>query len=466
MSCAITEYHPLVLHGMRHPILALFLFWVSMRAGAQPAELNISSSYEWPQKMAVSWDLVEGDLRIALRSENDPLAGTFDPTEATAVAVTLPWMRLGPLRASGIMREASDPLGFTAQSGVFRERTGLSVKGSLPAGEQGFLCMPFPDDMGLFCVPLPDGGLEYGCFYSLPSSGGGSVEGFVSLSQPAAAEPEEGWYCTVPAYPGGTLLDAAGRFLLRLPLLSLDAAAGSSSGERTAPGMFGRLLLSTGGREASASLLIGGADAAYRTPEGKGAADMLMLSTVVEAVCAPCSARLGYTVEIGHPGFSPGLLLPTRETAFMALTRTLSGGRGTASAPGTTGSVEAQKCVSHDADGRRTETARCSARIRVSARAGEGQAEVGWSDDNGWGCALTCQSPVFAGLSLGLDAALGDLASGDGTGSVLLRIQHRGRDGSVTVRAGLDACPLSADAGGLMGHFVLRIAWTQAARLP
>jgi hypothetical protein len=449
---------------MRCIILAAFLLCVHAHLIAQPVDLCVSSLYEWPRKTESSWTLSAGEVRLLLKTETGDLDDGFDPARDAVVAVMLPWMRLGPLRATGVMREASDPLGFTAWSGVFRERTGLAVKSSLPAGEQGFLCMPIPDDLGLFCVPLPEGGLEYGCFCSLPPRGGVSAEGFISLSRPEASEPGEEWYCTMPAFPGGSLLDAAARLLLRLPSFVIAATAGASSAERAEPGMFGHLCLSTEGRGVSASLLIGGADAAYRTPEGEGVAAMLVLSMLLETARAPCTARLGYTAEIGHPGFAPMPVLPTRETATMTLARILAGGRETAAAWETTGSVEARKSISFDTDGCRAETARYCALIRTAAREGEGRAEVSWSDDGGWGCALSFLSAASAGVSLGLDAELGDLASEDRTGSALARIQYRGGESAVSVRAGLDACPLRQGAAALAERFILRISWTQRAR--
>jgi len=224
--------------------------------------------------------------------------------------------------------------------------------------------------------------------------------------------------------------------------------------------MFGHLRVSGQGSVVTASLLIGGADAAYRTPEGEGSDGMLLLSAAFEAALGNAGVKLGYSVGAGHPELAPGRVLPTREKQTITLTRLLP----SSDARERTLTAEAGKSVNHDAGGCRTETAHCNASFQATGRDGEWQTEAGWSDDDGWAWGFSCASATKDGLSLGLEAGLGDLISTERTATALARIRARGDGGTFAVSVGLEECPLTADAAVLAEHVVLRVSWTRLSR--
>lgn len=419
-------------------------------------EIDASSLYQWPGLLEVRGSIANEDGRMLFRCDHLAALNPTSLAGALMVGITFPWFRFGPLRATGVLREAADPLGFSAHSEVFQEGTSLALDPELPANGPGFLCMPIPDDLGLFCIPLPSAGLEYGCFCSLHSHAGIRAEAAVSLSQPTPASWGRRWFVTESPFPGGGLMNAAGRLLLDSTGFSLSAAMGASAGERAPPGVFGHLGLTVQAAGICAAVLLAGASNSYRMPAGAESAEIASFSGFIEAAGPRSKLKAGYSMAISRPDFAPGLSLRTREKVSAALTRDFFKDRGRS----ISGAVEAEKNIRYDAAGRRRETARCEVKARASLGKLETTTGFDSSDTDKVGCFLLWQFSAASCLDIGMEAGLHGLAAGRHTATTVSTIRFHAPGETLTVQTGLLECPLSADASGLMKHFKLEALWT------
>src|SRR5208337_1327124 len=200
---------------MRRTFLHYLLFSLCLPAGA--AGIQVNQDYDWPGEARVRSTVQDGDLLVlsgwgagAPSAQGLPgrLPGSGLPAggaamEGPLLGVCLPWLRFGPLLQRGMLRQVSDPLGFSPASGVFQERTTLVLDGELSSGAQGVLLMPVPGLCGVFCRPVGTGGNEYGAFGHLPLAAGSAAEAAVLVSRPRAQEPPDEWFLSHGLFPGG-----------------------------------------------------------------------------------------------------------------------------------------------------------------------------------------------------------------------------------------------------------------------
>jgi len=107
------------------------------------------------------WILVADDDELALQTMRlfwgcgDCAAAVKEPAAGLlTLGMYTPWFRAGSLATTGLLRMANNPLGFSAQSEVFGERTGLRLERSLGAGRVGLLLTPLQDTLGLSSVRI------------------------------------------------------------------------------------------------------------------------------------------------------------------------------------------------------------------------------------------------------------------------------------------------------------------------
>jgi hypothetical protein len=424
-------------------VLAVFL---GAPAGLPAGPLAVDTSWEWGGGLSV---------RGALALDSALLTGACRNGSAFAAAIETPWLRAGPLCPAGLLRVAYDPLGFSPQSEVFSELTGLVIDSTLESEKPGIVMMPVPEILGMYFVNDPPG--TFGWCASLVSPQGSGVEGFLSLSRPLPEPPGDEWVSSRPLYPGGQLLVAGTRILFAVPGLEMAAALGASQGEQVGQGAFWQLRASVHGAGAWAVFLAAGADREYRTPRGTGFDEGQELAAACGVAGAPGSARLLCSFLLCHPEMAPHPCRATREALEAGGELVLARRRGVEVALGAQGRVR----VARGADGGCEVSPRCAAALRVGVgrfRASAGVEGVGTET-----LALfldtellrRAASPGFACSSRWeADRAGGVLL----TGFLCVRVPLD--QGSIAVQAGVERLPAAAGRVDLRESLRLRLSWT------
>jgi hypothetical protein len=180
-----------------------------------------------------------------------------------------PLFLAGPVRCTGLLREAANPLGFSPGSGVFREPTGLRLDVS-PDGpaEHGLRLAPVPGRLALFAWESREPAPRMGGALALEPGDGARLEGFFLVSRPPESEEPEEWFPSRRGYPGGGLLHLGGSIGCAGRRADLSACFLLSAGERVASGGLLRLDLVLRRGPLSLELLGGACTREYRRIDG------------------------------------------------------------------------------------------------------------------------------------------------------------------------------------------------------
>jgi hypothetical protein len=442
------------------PVLCAALLLLLHPAEAYPAQLSLDSR----------WDLGGAlEVRGGLEAEN---AGFFWGCGDCGAAVEnggaadfrlgmfTPWLRAGWLSRAGLLRAASNPLGFSPQSDVFSETTGLSLEKSPGYGSPGLLVMPLPDVLGLYCMQEAQGKAAAGCFASALSPEGSGAEGFLSISQPDEEPGGDEWYFSRAPYPGGRLLAAGTRIRLNLPWASLSAALGMSRGERVGPGGFWQLRGSVFGTTAWVTLLGAWMDREYRTTRGTGFAGAAEAAAACGFSAPEGSTGLRYTLLLDHPGAVPRPFRESRELLEARVERVFLRVQGLE----VSANVKAEKRISRDEEGLREDSSRHSLSLRAGGRAFEGAAGVELIEPDG--CALFLTASLRAkgrAPRLSLDSRWVSRLRESPELTELLTVSRESPAGGFRVQAGIQGLPLGGGAADPLRCVRLRVSWSVSA---
>jgi hypothetical protein len=446
---------------VRCPWLALLLSTGFAPAAANGLELALESSWAWATEVGFTAHVSDGAFSSFLRWR-DSLADLSGGEGAFGAC--LPWMLIGPLAPTGLFRETANPFGFTPSSQVFSERTGFRLDDSRPLADLGMVCMPVPDVLGLYCRLLRDGPPEYGVFASLLSESGFGAEGLVSLSSPPPGAFGDDWFRTAGTFPGGSLVISAGRCMIVLPGLAMEAGVSASFGDRVGPGLAWHVQASAHGLRAQAAVVFSRAEGPAAEPGGgmPGAESQFGFSAGVR--CAPGCARLGYAITVGRPGFVPG---PFRRTAEK-LTLTLEHSLWRAADLQLLARAEAEKRIERDEHGAQEETTDSRWSLKGRVRTFEAAAGIAIAEGEGTAVFFSGVLPHAGAiprvsLAVHLDRLNGGRPELTASGSV----RFERDECALSLEAGVDRIPMTAVGSGWADHIVAKVvmsAFTEPAQ--
>jgi hypothetical protein len=427
---------------VRYPLLALVLCAGLAPAHADGPQLVLDTSLSWARDVGFAAHVSDGTFGSFLQwhdSLEDLSRGV------TAFGARLPWILVGPLAPAGLFREAANPFGFAPASRVFSERTGFQLDDSGSPGGLGMVCMPVPDVLGLYCRLLRGGLPEYGFFASLLAETGFGAEGLLCFSSPPPGAFGEDWFRPAGPFPGGSLLISAGRCMIVLPGLAMEAGASASFGERVEPGLAWHVQASARGPRAQAALVFSRAEGAAVEPGGGMPVAECQFGFSAGVASAQGSAKLGYTITVDRPGFVPGRFRRTAEKLTLALEQSLLHAAGLQ----LVARADAEKRVERDECGAREEDTGSRWSLAGRARAFEAAAGMAVEEGEGIGVFLSGFLPragAFPRVSLAvrLDRLDGGRPELSASGSV--RLEWDGC--SLSLEPGIDRMPLVANGSG------------------
>jgi hypothetical protein len=404
-------------------------------AQTAPAQVAVVERYDWPEGADIFLDLRRGDFALAARRDG----------ESFALGVSLPWLQAGPLLGCGVLRQAADPLGFSARSGVFEERTSLALDASLRSSRQGAVIMPLPG-LGVFLRGCSAGGGELGVFGRLPLGAGAAVEGLALRSRPEPRGISDDWYFSRSPFPGGEVTHLCGRLLLDSPRLDFSFTGGASGCTRASPGAFAMAWLRARSSEAEASVLLAGATEGYRSPGGDCPSGGVLSSAGIRLGADPRLGTLeaGWSCLVENPGFAPGREIPTRCKLKLALSR------DTMPRPDVLVSmiVQAEKEVSRDADGVEVEAARCSSAVSAGLDHVETRAGISLGGADGVVLQGSLAVRPSSCLGLGMEAELTHAEAASAAATMAVSVSISRRSTRAMLKAGLEDYPVAGTAAG------------------
>ena len=386
-------------------------------ACGQCAELGITAGTSAGSTF-MAWTLGLQDMKVVAAWRDG--AGVFPSLE-----VETPWLAAGPLQPAGLAREVLDPLGFSAGSAVFTERTGLSLDPSGSPCPFSLVFTPVPGSLGFYAVPVMDGCPAFGSFVSVaPTSWLGMEAEVQGEDLPPGRAPQE-WFPQRPPFPGGQLLQAAGRIQVRLSSFAACGSFGSSFAQWAPPGCFFHVEAEYARGPLSASLFVGAAGDSYRTPAGHTAGAQSRVSARIGLEGPRARADLAWTLDVQRPGFLPSACRAETETLAADYERSFALSRGV------TGTVrlEARKLIGFSDKALRREDPSASISLVTDAGPLRGQCDASWSRTRGLAmCGRFVAAPT--------EALRVELEGGTDGAIVGLTVRHR-KDREIAVKAGM-----------------------------
>jgi hypothetical protein len=417
-----------------------------------PLALELESGWAWSGLSWGRWAIAVNGLRIMVACQDF----SAWETEAT-LGFSAPWICVGPLSLTGLLREASNPMGYSAGSEVFQERTCLRLDSSFPLSSRGLIWMPVPGALGFFLIEGRGEAPALGSFANLMVGPGLGVEVVLLLEKPPAVAAEEAWLPSSAPWPGGRLLRTAIRIMADNPGLSLTAALGSTLAERALPGMFWHLVGDASGAVVSGSMLLAGATRSYLLPDGSTPAQAASVEYRLGFNAPGRSLRLRSITSVAPPGFVPRRFLACQESSGISFEQSLA----PLGSLHVRFSADAEKSVARSADGAQSEAAWCAVALEAAADEFVAQAEieVDAADGLALGASLEhgkAERPCRAVLSARLE---GILAARPAL-SVLGEVRIRQRETSWTVETGVEDADLSSGVAGLAAGFRFALTWS------
>ena len=413
-------------------------------SAAGAAEIRIEQHYQWPGEAGIGWRLQQDDFlvvsRFNLRAGPTRPAG-LPTAEGPVIGVSLPWLRCGPLLVRGILRQVSDPVGFTAWSSAFQERTALVLDGELSSSGQGVLLMPVPELCGVFCRPVRTGGCEYGAFGCVPLGAGAAAEGAIVVSRPAPQAAPDDWFLTRSPFPGGDVTDFCARLVLNSPSLGFSFTSGTSSARWAGPGAFSNLWMSARVPGLRAAVLLAGATPGYRAPDGACTSAASRLSAMVRLGNDRRTGALeaGWSFAVGRPSFSPRPEIPTRTIVRVELSRDFE----QQSCPPLSLVMDGEKDISREWDGIRNETSRCGSTACARLEGMDVTAGVSLSDREGVRVLGALSLKPSSRLGILVEARADRLAAASPDGSMTVKVSFERGTQRAAIQTGFEDFPLT-----------------------
>ncbi len=400
--------------------LQVLLLFLAVAASAQEVSRELDCRWDLVQGMEVRGRIAIGPAALVVAVDApafDAFPAEPSPADAPPARVRLcfgaPALLVGQVADTGLLRQVSDPLGFSPGSEVFTEQSGLRPDRSLDGRENASIALEVVPGMLLaFGRAFPSGLIEEGVVARLGSGGPASLEAAATLSLPLPAAAGDTWIVSRPPWPGGWTGHLASRAAVRAAprgvAVSASLALAASSGRHCPPGGFLAAAASIAAPAVAADVMLAAASRDYRGPDGTTLSSAARGGLTLKGRGAAGSIEASYLCTVGSPPPARGPFLPTTEETSLALERQWRPGRTAALSV----RLAAERRLECGADGADTTLTAASfavafemAAVKVAGRARAGGEDGGSLD-------LECRAgPVslagsVSGLGMGATAGL------------------------------------------------------------
>lgn len=227
-----------------------------------------------------------------------------------------PWISFGPMYRYGLFRELYNPLVYTPQSTVFREKSELRLSRAFGSGKRRFLHLSlFPGMCSFFLQTGENIPLFGGAHISTAIGDIYSQDLLASFSVPGRKKEKDEWYTDFNLFPGGTIYHLCMKSLVQIPGFNLSFTGSISGGDIIMPGFFINSSISRQQEWYALSFLFGYCSDYFITPDGLY--KNRMMRTGSSLVLSPFSLfdiDLCYYFDMDHPSPLPGDYFCTTNT--------------------------------------------------------------------------------------------------------------------------------------------------------
>jgi hypothetical protein len=237
----------------------------------------------------------------------------------------------GPVEKKGLLREASNPLGYSASSDVFTERTGIAPDISLDSSKDTYAMLsPVPEILSLYAI-WRDGAITHsGGIVSLPIADKSFLELSGSLSTPSKPQAAETWYLDKNLYSGGAVYTAGGRAALSIGILSVNSSLVFSGNEYYEPGFFSLSGIGLESGIVTLKTLFGYCSDTYITPDCSFIDKMIQAEALLEVTPTKLiTCTLGCCMNLDRPLLRPAGFLSGNENCSAKIEASFPFGRDT-----------------------------------------------------------------------------------------------------------------------------------------
>ncbi len=233
------------------------------------------------------------------------------------------FLSFGPVRMKGLLREVSNPLGFTPTSVVFDEPTTLVPDSSFGCSKTDFFIInPIPNVFSVFSTWKENALDRAGCIVSFTEKGKPFFELIASFTPRVFPEQKAEWFLESPEYLGGDIIHIGGRGVFAFDESLFHASFVSSGNDYYKPGYFVQGGFTIPFKPATLQALFGYCSDTYMTTERSFVDRMIdcdALLTIEQS--RDLGFRLGYGTEIGRPRMGMSAFIPHKEHYTVGMER-------------------------------------------------------------------------------------------------------------------------------------------------
>jgi len=207
-------------------------------------------------------------LRTVIRYQIVTAVCVYKQDTLTSIGFSTPFSVLGTVIYTGLLREIRNPLGFSAGSGMWRERTDIRLTTAMDGGRYWALALkPVPGCWLLYYLGKKDIPFSLGTIIRLEVDRALKIETLLSTSMPRAPTASTDWFAEKHRFSGGRLFHFGSRITLRRDAVYAIGSGGISGGSLVLPGYFFDLVGGMNTDPFSAVLIFGYADSNYTSPD-------------------------------------------------------------------------------------------------------------------------------------------------------------------------------------------------------
>jgi hypothetical protein len=184
------------------------------------------------------------------------------------IGLSCPYVKAGPLKLKGLLRELFNPLGYGPGSSVFRERPEIRLERSFSGSNKtGIVFDPIPEYVECFLFESNKVAKAGGTLL-IPVGDYMETQLLVSTSEPQREEADESWFNESRLFPGDRLMHGAARLVLDHPGLFGSLSYCVSWGRQISPGYFTLLDITMKTDVFRPELCMGISSPGYFSPDG------------------------------------------------------------------------------------------------------------------------------------------------------------------------------------------------------